>query len=377
MTLVRRRALGGAAAAAALGLLGTAGAGWYFAGELLTVVHVPRYPVRVLALDGDEITLSRDVDTEKPIILGLTWDGGAAQVDGAVRVERDAVVRRVAKVFRGSPRPGIAVAVDYNVYDSDPATAFGLPFETVRVPGELGDLPAWRVDPMSPVPGRAGVWGVAVHGRGATRHEALRVLPTVAGAGVTTLVLGYRNDADAPPSPDGYYHLGDTEWRDVAAAVGYARAHGATDVVLFGWSMGGGTALTALRRMAPADAGLVRGAVLDSPTLSWDAVLDFQAAQRHLPPFLTWTAKRVAERRAGFRLSDVEQDPAELRVPVLIAVDESERHVRTDRAHAFAAARPDLVRLLVTTGGGHVASWNVDPARYETEVRTFLDGVLG
>jgi len=367
----RRRLVGGAVAAAATGVFSTAGAGYYFSGELLGVDRTRDLAVRVLRVAGDEVTLSRDLDTAKPIELGLVWPDGAVRLAPSVRVVGDAVVRQIVEREMGELRAGVAAAVDYNVFSTDPKAAFGLDFATVPVPGELGDLPAWLVPP--PAAERAGIWAIAMHGRGASRHEALRVLPTVVGAGLTTLVIGYRNDLDAPASPDGYYHLGDTEWRDLAAAIGYAKENGATGVVLFGWSMGGGATLTALRRLP--DTSMVRGVVLDSPVLSWDAVIDFQAELRHLPAPITWSAKRFTEWRGGLSLARLDQDPGELTVPALLVVDEADQLVRTDQAHAYASARPDLVTLVSTRDGGHVASWNVDPRGYEAAVATFLDRV--
>ncbi|WP_203699910.1 alpha/beta hydrolase [Asanoa iriomotensis] len=373
--MTRRRLVGGALAAAATSAFSTAGAGYYFSGELLGVDHTQALVVRVLAVSGDEVTLSRDVDTAKPIALGLLWPDGGARLSASVRVDGDTVVRRVDERVAGELRPGLMVAVDYNVFGTDPKTAFGLDYATVPVSGELGDMPAWLVPP----PGgghRPGVWAIAVHGRGGSRHEALRVLPGVVGAGLTMLVIGYRNDPDAPASPDGFYHLGDTEWRELAAAIRYARDHGATGIVLFGWSMGGGIALTALRRLPVAEAALIRGLVLDSPVLSWNAVIDYQADLRRLPAPITWSAKRFTEWRGRINLGRLDQDPGELTVPALIFVDEADQRVRTDKAHAFASARPELVTLVATRDGGHVASWNVDPPAYTAAVAAFLDRIV-
>ena len=45
-------------------------------------------------------------------------------------------------------------------------------------------------------------------------------------SGITSLVVSYRNDGEAPRSRAGTYTLGATEWRDVDAAVGFARRRG-------------------------------------------------------------------------------------------------------------------------------------------------------
>ena len=49
-------------------------------------------------------------------------------------------------------------------------------------------------------------------------------------------------------SADGYHRYGQTEWEDLAAAIQYALDHGAEDVVLVGYSMGGAIVVSLLYR---------------------------------------------------------------------------------------------------------------------------------
>src|SRR5699024_1269193 len=87
------------------------------------------------------------------------------------------------------------------------------------------------------------IWAVMVHGRGGRRTECIKALPVAAALGIDSLLMSYRNDGEAPAAPDGKYGLGITEWEDVEAGVRYALDHGAEEVVLFGWSMGGAICL--------------------------------------------------------------------------------------------------------------------------------------
>ncbi|WP_457826784.1 alpha/beta hydrolase family protein, partial [Staphylococcus aureus] len=68
-------------------------------------------------------------------------------------------------------------------------------------------------------------------------------VPVFHELGITSLLVSYRNDGEAPRSRTGTYALGATEWRDVDAAIGYARRQGARRVLLMGWSMGGAIVL--------------------------------------------------------------------------------------------------------------------------------------
>ena len=364
-----RHAAYGLAGLAVLLPTGTAGAGWYFATRVIDAAAPREYPVEVRAFLPGRVTLSRDADTLRDVPLALLWPGGHAILGRVVSVSRVAVVREVTSITSGELRPGLRAYVSGSVYAGDPLTARDLTFDEVAVPGELGPLPAWLV------PGTSSTWVVAVHGRRASRAEALRVLPTLAGHGLPMLVVTYRNDVEAPPSPDRYYHLGDTESRDVTAAVSYALAHGATDVVLYGWSMGGAAVLSALRHLDP---GVVRAAVLDCPVVDWVSTLYLNARQRGLPAPLAWSALRWIERRLRVRLSalDHRRDIVSLTVPVLLYVDDSDDVVDARAAHEYAGLRPDLVQLVETSGAGHTRSWNADPEAYAKALSTFLHRVL-
>jgi alpha-beta hydrolase superfamily lysophospholipase len=252
---------------------------------------------------------------------------------------------------------------------TDPA-ALGLAFEPVTVPAPVGDCPAWLI------PGNDSTWVLAVHGRGADRREALRVLPALSRLGHPVLCLTYRNDVEAPAGPDGYYHLGDTEWADVAAAVGYARTRGAREVVLYGWSMGAAIIAAYLSRGASC-ACPVRAMVWDSPVVDWAATLRQQARIRRLPPGLVWTAMRLTSVRAGIDFSrfHLARRPPSVRPPTLLlhGTGDSMVPVAASRRLARAADRLDWsIRYVEFPAAEHTALWNADPARYESEVAQFL-----
>jgi pimeloyl-ACP methyl ester carboxylesterase len=350
--------LAGLAGLAVLLPSGTAGAGYFFAQQVLTPARW--YPLVVRSVAGSEIVVTRTEDTERPIPLGLVWRSGHAILGDVVRVDRTTVVREVLSVVRGSLTAGARAYTTGSVFDGDPRAAHGLDFRSVFVPGRLGHYPAWVV------PG-SDTWAIAVHGRGASRTEALRVLPALAAAGVTTMVISYRNDLGAPAGRDGCYHLGAAEWEDLAAAAAYARDAGARRIVLYGWSMGGAIALNALRREAvPGVAGLI----LDCPVVDWTATLRMQAAMRRLPAPLTWSAIRLIEQRIGTRLTDLDFRGYQPPVPTLTFLDADDRMVATEPTREFAALAG--AQLVESTGGGHVRSWNVDPAAYEATLLGFL-----
>ena len=275
----------------------------------------------------------------------------------------------------------------------DPA-AVGLRFADVSVPGPLGDYPAWLVptgqhpagqnrpgqNPAEPNPAEPDTWVVTVHGRGGDRRESLRVLPTLHRLGHPVLVISYRNDAGAPPGPDGLYHLGDTEWADLAAAVRYARTRGARQVVLYGWSMGAAVIAAYLDRATPPLP--VVAMVWDSPLVDWRATLRQQAALRRLPPVLTRTAMQVTRWRIGidFDRFDLIHSPPRLRPPTLLLHGAADTAVPPGPSRALAATARRLgwsLHYVEVPGAEHTATWNVDPPAYESAVAQFLTRYAG
>jgi alpha-beta hydrolase superfamily lysophospholipase len=142
-----------------------------------------------------------------------------------------------------------------------------------------------------------------VHGQNGTRKDVLRTVDIVHRMGFPALAVTYRGDLGVAPDPSGYLRYGQTEWRDIEAAVRWSLEHGARRVVLVGQSMGGGI-VAAFLRHSPL-AAMVARVVLDAPMLDLHAAVDYQV-RRHTSPVvgrllapLVWMAERTARLRFG------------------------------------------------------------------------------
>lgn len=327
----------------------------------------PRLTVH--ATGPGRITLTRSLASLRPGTYGIEATGLHAVVGPVLdRVPHtaDTVVRRLERVELGTLSTGARVRFTPQLHCGTPETALGLPYEDVEIPGELGNLPAWLV------PGAHSTWVIALHGLGATREHALNLVPFLHRRQVPVLVPAYRGDEGAPAAPDGLAHLGDSEWRDVDAAIRYAVRRGAAQVVLHGWGAGAAMALHAAAGSGVRDR--IRGLVLDSPVLDWEATLRNLAAARGVPGPLVPLAVRAAQGRTGLhgdRLAEA-ADPAGLRVPTLVFHGPDDTIAPWDRSQQLAALRPDLVTLTTVGNAPHASMWNADPVRYEEALRRFL-----
>jgi alpha-beta hydrolase superfamily lysophospholipase len=321
--------------------------------------------VRLIGADAETVTLESTPDTRHRGLFGLSWPGGDAVAGDLLAKDGRTVTRRLVTSTARPPHDGL-VRWNKFVYRGDPYTAHGLRFEDVVIDGPLGALPAWYL------PGRRSTWVLAVHGNRATRAEALRVLPVLSRAGFPVLVPAYRNDPEAPPSPDGMYHLGDTEWEDLDAAVGHASRAGAGDVVLYGWSMGGSIVEAFLDRSP--HAGRVRAVVLDAPLLNPEAVTDAHLRRLHLPRWAGGAIKRLVTDHAGIGLAllDHQNRPDRRPVPTLLFHGDADVHIPVTCSDAFARRHGELVDYVRVAGCAHTLAWNADPQGYEDALMAFL-----
>lgn len=366
---MRRLLVRGLVALVLLALVALASVGWDYSDQILQVEAggPPTYDLTVSASADGQVTLAGE-DAARPGVWGLRTPDGYAQVGPATSTGAGEATRPL-RPLPGTPSPGDPAQLDGYAYPDDPSV-FAFEVEDVSIEGPLGDYPAYHV------PGDGDVWVVAVHGRGARRSEAFRLLPTLADLGMPVLVPTYRNDEGAPAAPDERYRLGWSEWEDVAAAVDWALERGARDVVLVGYSMGGSVVASYLRE---AGEDRVAGVLLDAPVTDWGATLRLAAIDRGVPTWLTPIAQTVVSVRTGIRWSELNLIAwaEDLAVPVLLFHGDADPTVPVASSDALAEARPDLVTYVRVPGAVHVGAWNADPAAYDAAVRAFLAEILG
>ncbi|MFE0704087.1 alpha/beta hydrolase [Streptomyces sp. NPDC058872] len=327
----------------------------------------------VHATGPERITLTRSLASLRPGTYGMEAPGLHAVLGPVLdRVPHtaDTVVRRLERVELGVLGPGARVRLTPQLHRGTPTGALGLAHEDVEIPSELGPLPAWLVG------GPRTTWVIALHGLGTTREHPLNLVPFLHLRKIPVLLPAYRGDEGAPASPDGLAHLGDSEWRDVDAAIRYAVRRGARKVILHGWGTGASMALRAAAESGVRDR--ISGLVLDSPVLDWEATLRHLAAAHHVPGPLLPLAVRAAQARTGphgDRLAAA-SSPDALHVPVLLFHGPDDTIAPWESSVELAARRPDLVSLQTVRQAPHASMWNADPVRYEESLRRFLTPLL-
>jgi uncharacterized protein len=352
-------------------LLIAAAISWHFSDRVLVPDHSSwAQETKVEQLPPGRIVLARNEDSERRGVYGLDWLGGHAIVSPVVDSDADTVTRTLRSV-RGYLAPEMQVGVEANVFPGDPQQAFGLAFDEVLVPDELGPMPSWSI------PGESSTWAIVVHGINGTPAVGLRTVPTLHRANLPTLLITYREDQGAPPSPDGFHHMGLTEWRDLAAAARYALAHGARRLVLVGYSMGGAIVSQFMQRSPLASR--VDALILDAPVLDWRETLEFNATEMGLPSLsalpLEWAIGTRID--ADWDSLDALQHSEDFQLPTLLFHGTDDKVVPIATSDDFAAELPRWVTYYKAPEAGHVEAWNVNPRLYERRLSAFLTRVAG
>lgn len=385
-------ALGAAAGAGALSLAAAGGSALagYFARRVVTPERVQPEDLPILAVlrEADELHIVFPA-TEETIVdgwYGLSFTGGTgfARI-GPIRsyVPREGTVTRVVdRVLAGNLHEALRGRWTGVLYRS-PAE-LGLPAQDVLIDLPVGPAPAWVIQPN---PGtEIPTWAIMVHGRGVQRSEGLRAVRTTQDLGMTCLLMSYRNDGDAPDAEDGRYSLGLTEWRDLEAGIEYALQHGAKDVVLFGYSMGGAISLQLLDRSRYRRN--VLALVLDGPVINWVDVLAHQATVNRVPAAIGRYGQLILSHPLGRRITglaapldlkslDWVSRAQELRTPTLILHSKDDDFVPYGPSAELARRNPELVEFVEFDAAAHTREWNVDPERLDAVVKAWLGPKLG
>ena len=349
----------------------------YFARTVIIPPKKRAEDVMILRHDAQTITLSptRDSMTPGRYSLWFDYEKGHARIGEILSYTGTEVTRQLLSVEFGDLDRARRGRFSGWFYLS-PAE-FDYPYEDVSIDTEFGPAPAWLVPAAEPT----SRWMIGVHGRAVRRAETLRGVPVFREAGYTSLLVSYRNDGDAPSSPDHRYSLGDAEWVDVEAAMRFALDHGATELVLMGWSMGGATVLQVVTRSPLAAA--VRGVVLESPVVDWITALNFQGLENRLPkPLRAGVLGLIGSRWGGSftgqsvpvdlaRLNLVERS-AELDLPILLLHSTDDGFIPVDASLALAQARSDIVTFEEFDTARHAKLWNYDSERWNAVIADWL-----
>lgn len=345
--------------------------GWYFSGQLINLkLQTVDYDQTIQSVKGGDFTINGSAYNVDGIMGGIRSNGSTIGIFNAPVNKKDTTktsTRALTNPTGPVPAVGDKISLQGNIWITNPKAALGIDYQDVTYMSPVGTMKAWVI-PNSD----SHTWTIAVHGIGADKTEMLRFVKPVRAAGSTMMIINYRGDRNNPASPDGYTHLGDTEWQDLEAAVRYAKQHGATNIQLYATSLGGSITEGYLRRSNDVAAAHISKVVLDSPALNWKEVLKYRVQKLGYPGFLSTPGMVVSSWRAGIDFDRITTTAKSIRQPTLIIHNADDKTVPQAASKEIAAARPDLVTFVDFGSGGHIRAWNHDPGRYETLITNFL-----
>jgi predicted alpha/beta-fold hydrolase len=344
--------------------------GWIGSSKLIAInPQKIAYDQTITAIENNHYTTRGSAYNINGVVGGIRTDGSMIGIFSAP-TNIDVTANTSTRTLTTAPAPvlrvGETISLQGNIWTTDPKTALGLDYRDVTYPSQLGPMNAWLIPGPS-----ATTWVIGVHGVGADKTEMLRFIRPVHTSGNTMLVINYRNDPGNPQSPDKRNNLGDSEWQDVESAVAYAKSQGATDIRLYGDSLGGSLVENYLKRSDTVEESNITKVLLDSPALNWNEVLKAQARKSGYPTFLAYPTKIVLWLRTGISMNDLSTTADQIKHPTLIIHSADDPTVPQNASKHLAAENP-LVTLVDFGSGGHLRSWNYDSSRYEKLVTDYL-----
>lgn len=345
--------------------------GWYFSGKLFELKPQKlEFDQTILNVDNDRYVMQGTAYDIDGIISGIRPDGSAVGVFSKPTGKQDdnkISERTLTEPLGQPPKVGDKISLQGNMWVSNPKDALGVDFNDVQYESSVGKLDAWLIPVQN-----SKSWTIGIHGIGGNKNEMLRFVKPVLAAGNTMMIINYRGDVGNPSSSDGRNHFGDEEWQDVEAAVRYAKAHGATDIQLYGSSLGGSLTQNYLRRSSDVKTTNITKVVLDSPALDWNEILNFRVKKMGYPTVVAKPGKTFAKLRAGIDFGRIITKPGSMAHKTLIIHNQDDTSVPQAASKRIAEAQPDLVTFQDFGSGGHIRAWNHDPAKYEALVTRFL-----
>ena len=323
----------------------------------------------VISVDEEKVSFrprGKDISNGQLDNIGLVGRTGSLALSGPYTIE-DGIITRQILSRNGFLEKGAWVRTSLFVHEENPKANLDLNYHDVSFESELGTLTGWHI------PEDTNHWIIGIHGHRSYRTETMRFVPTFQKCGLNVLLSDYRNYENAPIDKGGYHMFGLTEWPDLESAVNFCKANGAEKIFLMGHSMGGAILMKYL--LESPTASIISGAILESPALDLNKIIEMKAAEIPLlPRGAEYPVKKLVSRMVGLRWEDLNylKRTEELSTPMLLIHSQADETVPVSLSDQLATQRPDIVTYLRLENALHAAAWNTDKEVVESSIGTFI-----
>lgn len=264
--------------------------------------------------------------------------------------------------------------------ESNPLEKKQLPYEVVVYPSRSGEttVDSWYIPALSPVAKTEAKQTVILsHGYGANREESwvpmydLAELLNELNYNVIMFDYGYASTRYNAPAT-----WGSEEKNQLLAAVDYAKERGAEKIIVWGFSMGGGTALQAALESDAIDALMLDSLFLPSPDTLYTNIEQYIGLPKYPTTTIIskllplWTNHAFSNQPAQTVLT------TQYDIPLYImhgtADNKADVYIAEQIAHNQQLERS---QLWVVEGGQHELLFRKDPNLYMKKIAEFLSTI--